>query len=48
MRKHTDNYEWWANDRRRGSWANVLLPYLTAAIFLGGLIYAVLKWRKIL
>ena len=27
---------------------DVILPYLLAAIFLGGIVYAVLKWLKVL
>ena len=48
MRKHYDNYEWWSTGKVRGSRADIVLPYITAAIFLGCVVYVVLKWLKIL
>ncbi|MGO8815912.1 MAG: hypothetical protein ACLQVG_14795 [Terriglobia bacterium] len=48
MRKEPDSYEWWLKKRQGRSLANTLLPYISAAILLGGVIYAVLKWLKIL
>jgi hypothetical protein len=48
MRKEPDSYEWWLKKRQGRSLGNALLPYITVAIFLGGVIYAVLKWLKIL
>ena len=48
MKEHPGDPEWWLKERKRRSLANILLPYLTAAIFLAAVIYAVLKWLKIL
>jgi hypothetical protein len=43
--KRRDYYERWL----KGSFlTNILLPFVTAVLFLAGAIYAVVKWLKIL
>jgi hypothetical protein len=48
MRREHDTGEWWLKERPRRSLADILLPYVAAAILLGGVIYGALKWFKIL
>ncbi len=45
MKRRDDDYKRWLEGNRL---TNTVLPLLTAAVFLGGVIYAVLKWLKIL